>query len=356
MQPVSATGSVAWPTRTPGIMTRRRGAGARLTSSRRARPSVTSPATSSPRPTSARAKGMASARRSPSASAAAAARADAAGCWRSVASKTSAISPSRRAQRRRASAREHLRDGGVHDGRLALGLDLLRDHEPAVAGFQQRDGVLAERGGIHEPAAQLRQFEQRGAMLERRGIGGGRRRGVGEQGIGCGARREQRAPARELGRGRGARGRVQRQRLRHQGLGALGRGGQPGQLLRLAQRALLGLEPLAGDRPARGLEDARLVIEDEGAEPEAAAQPALEDDPARARARAVDAGQPGGGGALRLAPDEGARARARLGWRPAPSPPGSGDRARAGRSCARSCRPRRRPASRWSSGAAAAPC
>ena len=44
---------------------------------------------------------------------------------------------------------------------------------------------------------------------------------------------------------------------------------------------------------ARRLHDARLVVQDQRAEPQAAAEPALEEDPRRARAAAVDAGEPG---------------------------------------------------------------
>ena len=143
--------------------------------------------------------------------------------------------------------------------------------------------------------------------------GGGR---VGEQGIGRGSRRKHRAPPREGGRRRRPRRRVQRERLGDERRRPLGRRGHPRQLLGLAERALLGLEPLAGDRAARRLEDARLVVEDQRAEPQPASEPALEDDPGRARPGAVDAREPRGGGALRLAADERAGERPRLGGGP----------------------------------------
>ena len=107
----------------------------------------------------------------------------------------------------------------------------------------------------------------------------------------------------------GAQPRVQIERLRHEPAGAGGITVHPGELLVLAQRAELPLEALARDRAARHLEDARLVVEDQRAQRQAAAEPALEEDPDGARAAAVDAGQPGAHRALRRPSDHGPRGR-----------------------------------------------
>src|SRR5215471_16438767 len=196
---------------------------------------------------------------------------------------------------------EEARDHAVDDGRLALGLDLIRDDEPALASLEQCKAVLLDEARLHEPAPQLWQLGQLGRALEQRGVGRRQFRGAARRGR---RRREQPAPSREAGGGIGAETSVQRERL-HDEPARVGRIRlHPGQLLMLAQRGLLPLEAAPGDRAPRHFENAGLVVQQERAEQEAAPEPALEENPHGSRSAAVDARQPAPHGALGSSGDE----------------------------------------------------
>ena len=198
--------------------------------------------------------------------------------------------------------RELLVDHRVHDRRLALGLDLIGDDEATLARLEQREGVLGDQSGIHEPSRELGQLEELGRPLDEGAIHLARSR---VRACRRGRRlREEAPPPREFRRRQRADARVQRERLAHERAGAGRVGLDPRQLLMLAQQAQLGVEALPGDGAACRLEDADLVVEDERAELELAAEPAFEEDPDRAGSGAVDAGQPRSNGALRVAPDD----------------------------------------------------
>src|SRR3990170_3860283 len=167
----------------------------------------------------------------------------------------------------------------LDDGGLAFALLLVGEHEAALLGLEQLEGGALEVAGIQEPA---RQIEQLPRVVEQRGVVDLRRLGLpGRLNIG-----EERPPAGKLGGRLGAEPGVERPPLGAGRRGARRGNLDPGQLLALAERAELALEPLLGDGAARGLQDAGLVVHDQGAE-RPAAECALEEDPDRAGAAPV---------------------------------------------------------------------
>ena len=157
------------------------------------------------------------------------------------------------------------------------------------------------------------------------------------------------APARELGRRHGAeapcRARASATRAARSGrLPPRAASGCSRSDVELRSRRLRVIGPPAD------LHDARLVVQDQRAEAQAAAEAALEEDPHRARAAAVDAGQPGAHRVLGRRAITGAWARGAggAGCRPGPAGKGPG-RPPSGAPCPR---PRRRAARRSGRGAA----
>ena len=111
-------------------------------------------------------------------------------------------------------------DGAADDDRLALRLDLVGNHETAVAHLEQADRFRGDGRGVGEPAGQLRQIEQLGRPLDEDGVGGGlvgRRPRDGRHPL------EEGGPAPERRRGARARPLLGGHRLRHQPAHALGR-------------------------------------------------------------------------------------------------------------------------------------
>src|SRR3990170_6732952 len=154
----------------------------------------------------------------------------------------------------------------LDDGGLAFALLLVGEHEAALLGLEQLEGGALEVAGIQEPARQLGQLEQLPRVIEQRGVVDLRRLGLPWR-LNIG---EERPPAGKLGGGLRAEPGVERQRLGDERRGARRGNLDPGELLALAERAELALEPLLGDGATRGIQDAGLVVHDQGAERPAA--------------------------------------------------------------------------------------
>src|SRR5205823_4113039 len=292
--------AVTWSvSRAQPRVARDEGAILRLTSAAEIRPEATSPASSRARCARPRAKGWWRASASGSASAPAAARAVAPSSGLPVASKTHAISVSRRAQSRRAagvSSRSTTRST-IAAWRSAL---IWSETTRRLWRLEELEGVGLHGLGIEEPARRLRKVEQLGAARDARGVHRRRR----------GRRRrdarvlEEAPPARERGGRRRAVVAVERQRLGAERERARRIRLDPRQLLGGAQRLELALEPLLRDVAARRVHDADGVVDDQRAEARAA-EAALEEHPRGARAAAVDAREPGARGPLRAGLDDG---------------------------------------------------
>src|SRR5262245_50566378 len=166
-------------------------------------------------------------------------------------------------------------DHRVDDRRLSLGLDLIGDDEAALARLQQRQRILVNRLRIHEPPGELGKLEELGRSAKQFLIH------VACLGLVYFDRRigEEASPPRELSGRVRVKALVEREGFRH-ARACPGRiAFDPWQLLVLAESAQLGFQSLLRDRSARRLEDARLVVQDEGTELKLSAESTLEENP-----------------------------------------------------------------------------